>query len=235
MAAAGDNRRARLLRLGTGLAFLAVVAVAVLIVIAGSGDGSGGDTHVEGTRAVDKLLHGIPQYGLVLGDPEAPVELLEFGDLQCRLCRHYAEDILPPIIQGPVRKGQVQLAFLNFVILGPQSTSAGAAALAAGEESHGWNYLELFYRNQGEEESGYADEDFLTAIAKASGVKNLEAWRKRRELVTPEVEATTGDAERHGFTGTPTFMIQGPGTKGFETLGTPETTSALEEAIGDAE
>jgi protein-disulfide isomerase len=235
MAAAEDNRRTRLLRMGAGLAFLAIVAVAVLIVIDGSGGGSGGDTHVEGKRAVNGLLRGIPQYGLILGDPEARVELLEFGDLQCPLCRHYAEDILPPIIEGPVRKGQVKLAFLNFVILGPQSAAAGAAALAAGEESHGWNYLELFYRNQGEEESGYANEEFLTAIAKASGVKHFDFWRRRRELVTPEVEATTRDAHRRGFTGTPTFTINGPGTEGFETLGTPETTSALEEEIRDAE
>ena len=55
---------------------------------------------------------------------------------------------------------------------------AGAAALAAGEQGAGWNYLELFYRNQGEENSGYATDEFLTAVAKAAGVKNIATWKR---------------------------------------------------------
>src|SRR4051812_19499591 len=164
--AAENHRRTRLLRIAAGALFLAIVAVVVLIVVQSSSSKSGGDVHIEGANRVNRMLKGIPQYGLLLGDPKAPVELVEFGDLQCPVCRGYAEDILPPIIEGPVRKGKVKISFRNFTIIGPESASAGAAALAAGEESRGWNYLELFYRNQGEEDSGYADEDFLSAVAK---------------------------------------------------------------------
>jgi protein-disulfide isomerase len=228
---AENDRRQRLLQLAAGAVFLAIVAVAVLIVVNSSKGGSGGDLQVEGVREVDKMLRGIPQYGLLLGDEKAPVELIEFGDLQCPVCRGYAGNILPPIIQKRVRSGQVKISFRNFAIIGPQSGPAGTAALAAGEEHLGWNYLELFYRNQGEENSGYADEDFLAAIADAAGVKHMAQWEKRMELVAFEIGYTTREAEKLGFTGTPSFAIRGPGTDGVETLGTPGSTQALEEAI----
>jgi protein-disulfide isomerase len=230
-----SSSRTRLLQMAAGAAFLAIVALAVLIVVGNSGSSAGGDpTNVEGSREVDRMLQGIPQYGLILGQEAAPVELIEFGDLQCPVCRHYAEKILPPIIEGPVREGRVKLAYCNFVILGDQSAAAGTAALAAGEESRGWNYLEIFYRNQGEEESGYADEEFLRAIARAAGVKHMDAWDKRRKALEFEPGATTELARRLGFSGTPSFAIRGPGTHGLTPLGTIATTGDLEDAIEEA-
>jgi protein-disulfide isomerase len=229
------SRRTRLLQMAAGAIFLAIAALAVLIVVGNSGRSAGGDpTHVKSSREVDRMLRGIPQYGLILGREDAPVELIEFGDLQCPVCRGYAEKILPPIIEGPVREGKVKIAYCNFVILGEQSAAAGAAALAAGEESRGWNYLELFYRNQGEEGSGYADEEFLRAIAKAAGVKHMDAWAKRRKTLDYEPGATTELARRLGFSGTPSFAIRGPGTDGLTPLGTLATTGDLEDAIEEA-
>lgn len=236
--ASESGRRTRLLRVAAGAVFLAVAALAVLIVVNNSGSnagaGGGDPTHVKGAREVNKMLRGIPQYGLILGREDAPVELVEFGDLQCTVCRHYAEEILPPIIEGPVREGKVKLAYCNFVILGDQSAAAGTAALAAGEESLGWHYLELFYRNQGEEGSGYADEEFLRAIAKAAGVKHMDNWDKRRKALDFEPGATTELAHELGFSGTPSFAIKGPGMNELEPLGTLATTADIEEAIEEA-
>ena len=89
----------------------------------------------------------------MLGDPKAKVELIEYGDLQCPVCKAYSEEVLPQIIENQVKKGKAKLIFRNFTIIGPQSAPAGAAALAAGAQGRGWNYLELFYRNQGKENS----------------------------------------------------------------------------------
>ena len=226
-------RRTRLLQMAAGAVFLVVAVVLVLIVINASSGGEG-DTTIEGAASVDRELQGIPQEGLVLGDPKAPVELIEFGDLQCPVCAGYAEEILPPIIEGPVKQGQVKIAFRNFTIIGEQSATAGAAALAAGKQKRGWNFLEIFYRNQGEENSGFADDAFLKAVAKAAGVKNIAKWNQDRAKLIGEVENTTDQAQDLGFSGTPSFAIQGPSTNGLEVLGTPESTEALEEAIDQA-
>jgi protein-disulfide isomerase len=226
---AEPERRQRLLQLAAGAAFLAIAVILVLIVV--NSGGSGGDAKIEEKGEVNRLLAGIPQEGMVLGDLKAPVELIEFGDLQCPVCAGYAKEILPPIIENQVKNGEARIDFRNLVIIGEESIPAGAAALAAGEQSRGWNYLELFYRNQGAERSGYVTDEFMEAVAKAAGVKNLAKWNQDRKQLTGEVEKTTAEAGKLGYSGTPSFAVEGPGAKGLELLGTPESTGALEEAL----
>jgi protein-disulfide isomerase len=231
----GADRRSRLLRLAAGAAFLTLAAVLVLIVITAAGNGDGGDTDIEDGAAVAKLLDGIPQRQMTLGDPGAPVELIEFGDLQCPVCAAYSEDVLPEIMETQVRKGRVKIDFRNLTIIGPESVGAGAAALAAGEQGRGWSFVDLFYRNQGDENSGYADDDaFLRAVAKVAGVRNLAKWDAERAEMTGEVEETSQEAANLGFDGTPSFAIKGPLTGGVKLLGFPESAGELEEAIEEA-
>jgi protein-disulfide isomerase len=230
------DRRTKILQLGAGAVFLVIVAVVVLIV-ANSGGSSGGDaSNLKEIPAVDSLVQGVPQNGMTIGDPSAKVELIEYGDLQCPVCKAYSEEVLPQIIENQVKSGQAKITFHNFTIIGPQSLPAGAAAIAAGEQGRGWNYLELFYRNQGQENSGYATDEFLTAVAKGAGVKDIARWEKERESekVTGEVEATTEQAQNFGFTGTPSFAIKGPNSNGTELLGTPSSPEEFEEAIKKA-
>jgi protein-disulfide isomerase len=227
-----QERRRRLLQLGSAAVFLAVIAVAVLIVVSGSESGGGS----EGGSEIQKELQGIPQAGLVLGQPTAKVTLFEFGDLQCPVCKAYSEEIVPTVIDSRVRTGQAKIEFRNFTIISEQSAPAGAAAIAAGKQGRGWNYLDLFYRNQGTEGSGYVTDSFMTDIAKAARVPDIAQWNRDRKSksVRSEVSRTTGEAQRLGFNGTPSFAVKGPHSSGLETLGTPGSASALEAAIDQA-
>ena len=227
------DRRKKLTQLAAGAVFLVLAVVLVLIVVNSSSD-DGGDTELEGAAEVSQELRGIPQREMVLGDPSAPVELIEFGDLQCPVCAGYAEEILPPIIENQVKNGEVKIEFRNFTIIGPQSVDAGAAALAAGAQGRGWNFVELFYRNQGGENSGFADDAFLEAVAEGASVEDIEKWNEDRANSVAEVEATSAEARQLGLEGTPTFAIRGPNTDGIEVIGTPGSTGALEEAIEEA-
>jgi len=230
------DRRTRLLQMGAGAVFLVIVAVVVLIVVNSSSSGSGGDTKLEEVPVVDKLLQGISQENLELGDSNAPVTLYEYGDLQCPVCKAYSEEVLPQIIESKVKQGEVKIIFRNFLIIGPDSTPAGASAIAAGKQGRGWTYIELWYRNQGEENSGYVTPEFMEAIAKGAGVKDLAKWNEEREntKVIAEAKNTSAEAQKFGFTGTPSFAIKGPGAKGMELLGTPGSASSLEESIEEA-
>lgn len=232
------DRRARLLQFGAGAVFLVIAVVVVLIVVAGSASKSGGDaSNLKEVAEVEKILSGMPQEGLTLGDPKAPVELIEYGDLQCPICKEYSEEFLPDIIDGQVKQGQAKITFRNFVIISEESYPAGTAALAAGKQGLGWNFIELFYRNQGEERSGYVTNEFLTSIAKGAGVANIKQWNKERnsKALLKEVEATTTEASgKLGFNGTPSFAIKGPGTNGLELLSTPQSVGAFEAAISNA-
>ena len=228
-----QDRRKKLLQVGAGAAFLAVVVVVVGIVIASSGDDGGDASNVKNAALVEEELTGLDQKGLVLGDPNAPVEVVEFGDLQCPVCKAASEEVLPPVFEGAVASGDAKISFRNFVIISQESEPAGAAAIAAGEQGRGWNYLELFYRNQGREASGYVTDEFLTAIAEGAGVPDMARWNQDRNSakVKGEVKKSHEEAVRMGLTGTPTFMIKGPNTDGLELIGNVGSADELESAI----
>ncbi len=236
--AAGSDRRTRLLQLSAGGVFLAIIIVVVVIVVAGSGGSSsgGGAGNFTEKAQVEELFAGIPQNATILGDPKAPVRLYEYGDLQCPICKDYSEEILPEIIENQVKNGEANITFRNYVIIGPQSIPAGEAALAAGAQGKGWSYIETWYRNQGEERSGYATDEYIESLAEYVGIPDMAKWKQEFQSgkYKKQVEATTRQAEKLGFTGTPSFSIEGPKSNGLELLGTPETTGDLEEAIEKA-
>ena len=141
--------------------------------------------------------------------------------------------MLPELIASKVRTGEARIEYRNFPILGDESVTAGTAAVAAGEQDRGWELIELFYKNQGVERSGYVTEDFLKSIAKGAKVADIPRWDRDRESgrVGAVVQGTATEAERLGFGGTPSFAVEGPGTKGLEPLGTPGSLGEFEEAI----
>jgi protein-disulfide isomerase len=233
--AEGRERRRKLLQLGSAAAFLAVVVILVAIVVAAN-DSSGGDAgNVQHAEEVEGLLAGIPQKGLLLGEPGAKVTLVEFGDLKCPFCKAFSEQVVPKVIESKVRGGEAKIEFRNYTIIDEQSKPAGAAAIAAGEQGRGWQFIELFYRNQGDETKPYVTDEFLTAIAKKAGVEDLGRWNRERrsKRVLDEVSQTTKEAEELGFEGTPSFAVEGPGSSGLETV-EPDETQELEEAIENA-
>ncbi|HVV91007.1 MAG TPA: thioredoxin domain-containing protein [Solirubrobacterales bacterium] len=236
--AAGGERRTRLLQLAAGGVFLAIIAVVVVIIVVSSGSSSGGDaSNVEHVAEVEKIVKGIPQEKLTLGKSTAPTTLYMYGDLQCPVCKEYIEEVLPEIISTQVKGGKLKLTYRDFIIIGEESIPAGEAAYAAGEQGKGWNFIETFYRNQGEERSGYVTEEFIESIGKAAGVPDMARFNKERKSgkFKKEVESTTNQASTtFGFTGTPSFAVEGPSSHGIELVGTPETQQALEERIEKA-
>lgn len=229
------ERRKRLLQVGSAAVFLAIVIVAVLIVVNQS-ESDGGDTSLESVATVSGELKGIPQNGLTLGDPSAKVTLAEFGDLQCPVCKGFAEEVVPEVIDSKVRSGEAKIEFRNFTIINEESVPAAAAAIAAGKQGRGWNFVELFYRNQGIEAAGYVTDEFLTEIARGAGVPDIAQWNRDRQsdIVLRQVKSETDEAESLGLSGTPSFVITGPSAQGKEVLGTPGSAGALNEAIDAA-
>jgi len=226
--------RQRLIQIASAAAFLAVCAVAVLVVVSMAGGGSGGDTELEDVAVVGHELRGIPQRDTVLGDPEAKVKVVEYGDLQCPVCRQFSIETAPDLIDQAVRPGTASYELRQWTVIGPQSVDAARAALAAADQDRYWNYVELFYRNQGAEESGYVTDEFLTAIARDAGVPDIERWNRDRHApgLKAVLERTDAEAGRLGLRGTPSFVVEGPG--GRQTLSVP-TFGDLEAAIDAVE
>ena len=204
--AEAEHRRRRLIRLGIVLLAAAFI-VGVLVVVSQSGDDSGGP--VEGGEEAAALYAGIPQRGNVLGDPDAQGRMIEFADLQCPFCAQYSGDVLPEVVGRYVEPGDVRLELDLIGILGPDSERAARAAEAAGLQNKMWQFADVFYRNQGIENSGYADEGFIRDIAEA--VPGLDADRMIADMDSPTVERRLARAQSRaqqlGVAGTPTFFV----------------------------
>lgn len=235
--AAAEARRRRLLQLGVGGGLLAVIVVVALIAISQSGGGGSGGSaaSITDVDVIAKQLQGIPQRGNILGDPKAKVTVVEYGDPQCPVCKLFSEQVVPTLISGPVRSGEADYEFKPWLIIGPQSKPAAEAALAAGEQGRFFNFIDLFYRNQGAENSGYVTDAFLNAVAKGAGVPNLDAWNSARASSkwSSVLSQINGEATKLGFHGTPSVLVTGPGgRKLFTSIPTEAAIAAAIKAVG---
>jgi protein-disulfide isomerase len=213
--AAKAARRTRLTQLGIAAAVV-VVAIVVIAVVASGGSSkappkSGSSAEKQAVTAVNSDIAGIPQSGNTLGSPTAPVTLVYYGDLQCPICRQFTLGALSPIIQKWVRSGKLRIEYrsLETATREPETfRTQQTAALAAGKQAKMWNYLELFYHEQGEEDSGYVTEAYLQSLARQAGL-NTSQWTSDR--TNPEygnqLAADAQSANNQGFNGTPSFLV----------------------------
>jgi hypothetical protein len=186
----GVDQRRRLGLLGAAVLGAAAIVVVLILVSSGGGEGGGAGRPIEDAGTVNRLFDGVPQSGLTLGKPDAPVTMVEFADLQCPFCADYAITALPEIVQRYVRTGKVKLELRLIAIIGPDSGKARKAAAAAALQNRLWNYSELFYRNQGQENSGYVTDPFLRSLA--SAVPGLDAKRVMSERTGSTVRRQLG-------------------------------------------
>jgi len=205
------GKRTRLLAVVAAAVAGAAVAIVASIVTSSSTDKSG---ELRGASEVRSLMRGIPQRGYTLGRSDAPATLIEFVDLQCPYCAQLARDGLPAIIANEVRSGRLRLELRILSFLGPDSQTAARFAAGAARQNRVWQFTELFFRNQGRENSGYVTEDFLRKVAGA--IDGLDVDRALAFSRTPEseddLERANSEARKLGVTATPTlFLVQGGG------------------------
>ena len=208
--AARETRRRRAWQLG-GVAAVAAIAVVIAAAVSSSGGSTESPPDTDGAQAA-ALFQGIPERNGVLGDPDAPLTITEFVDLQCPFCARVSTTTLPTIVDDYVRSGKVKLEARTLHFLGPDSTVA--AQVAAGAERQGklWPFLEVFYANQGRENSGYVTDAFLRRVATAAGVDAAEALGQANGAFAPRrLDRANAEGRRLGVDSTPTLVVSGNG------------------------
>jgi protein-disulfide isomerase len=165
---------------------------------------------------ITALLAGIPQSTNALGQPAAPVTLEYFADLQCPYCRDFSLEVLPSIIERWVRAGRLRIEYraLETATHDPEVFMAQqVAALAAGKQERAWHFVETFYAEQGEENSGYVTDMYLQGIASQATGLDLARWAtdRRDPQLASEIASDARAAENAGLTGTPSFLIGASG------------------------
>lgn len=189
-----------------------MVEILVAVSVGGGEDDGPSSAGLSGATESAELLEGIPQDGAFLGAPDAPVVLVEYGDLQCPFCADWSTQSFPTIVEEYVRPGDVRLEFRGLTFLdGAFGTTdfeeALRAALAAGEQGKFWNMLELLYANQGAEGSGWVTEELVGEIAASIPGLDVDQMLEAREseATSASIAQMAARAEVSGVNGTPAF------------------------------
>jgi hypothetical protein len=162
-----------------------------------------------------QLLAGIPQHGAELGERGAPVTVQFFGDLQCKDSRQVMLGALPILIRRWVRPGKVRIVYRS-----TETDTKGAggrvefrdqqgAAMAAGRQNRFWNFIDVFYREQRPEFTGYVTERFLHLIAVQAGL-DMTRWQAAREPFwrwEDDLNADESLGKARHMVSTPSFLV----------------------------
>jgi protein-disulfide isomerase len=210
-----------------------IVIVAIVVSQSGSDSDDGGS---DGGAGVEQLFEGIPQDGLVLGDADAPAKVIEFVDMQCPFCAEFSERVTPQIIEEQVRAGELALELRVLPFLGADSETAALAAAATVPQDRLWQFADVFYANQGTENSGYVTDEFIDEIYGMT--PGLDAERADRDRSSAQAQRLTSQnlalAEELGVDATPTLLLVEPGEGPVELELSELSYAAFEDALASA-
>ena len=148
----------------------------------------------------------------ILGDPEAPITIVEFGDYQCHACYNWFHTHKPAVYDNYIATGKANLVFVDLAFLGRDSPIASQASYCAEDQGMYWQYHDLLYNSQEPQiDNGWANSERLKAFAfsldldteKFDSCLDSGKYSKR-------VQYNISEAKKHGAKATPTFIIIGP-------------------------
>ncbi len=227
-------------------------AAAAVLVIAGLGIGlgvglSGGSSSslknvpvrgsltnaLSGAQQVQTLLKGIPQQGNVLGSPKAPVTVVEYIDLQCPFCQAFETQVMPTIVQRYVRTGKVRVEARIISFIGPDSQRGRLAALAAGQQNRLFNFADILYANQSQENTGWLSDSMIANAAASIPGLYVHVLLDNRNTGNVKDEAKRLDAEMKAdhVSRTPTVLVGKTGSQPQRVDVSTTDPSSLEAAI----
>jgi protein-disulfide isomerase len=157
----------------------------------------------------------------VLGDPSAPITIIEFGDYQCHQCYNWFHNTKPMIMRDYIETGKVNLIFVDFAFLGNDSYKASQATYCADDQNMYWEYHDFLYTSQESEiDNGWASSERLKAFAFNLNL-DMELFNECLDSnkYQQRVQYNFAEGKEHGVKGTPGFFIISPNFEPHEIRG----------------
>ena len=144
----------------------------------------------------------------VLGQNDAPVTILEWGDYQCTYCYKFHRDTLDVIKEDFVDTGRVKIIFKDFPLNGQDSILAAEASYCAHDQGKYWEYHDELYGNWGGERTGWITRKSLESFASTVGLDLQEFGscldeRKHMERISQ----MHSFGREIGIDATPSFLV----------------------------
>ena len=209
---------------------LGVIVIAIIAGVATSLSASTSETvnlDMGRTHGTISTAMGSP----ILGDPSAPITIVEFGDYQCHQCFNWFHNTKPELTRDYIETGKVNLVFVDLAFLGSDSPKAAQASYCAEDQEMYWDYHDLLYASQESTiDGGWADSERLKAFAFSLGL-DMELFESCLDSgkYSKRVQHNIQQARDHGVRGTPGFFIVGP--DGQQQLGGAQPFSVFKQIL----
>lgn len=209
---------------GKGTSPLLVILVIVLVFFTGylffkvkklekSGETAGNVVQQVGQQqpAPGTKVNVDPGHLPVLGNKNAPVTVIEFGDFRCPFCEKLFTDVEPNLKKDYIDTGKVKFYFRHYAFLGPASTVAANAAECANEQGKFWGMHDYLFQHQpNESDTSMYTTDNMTSAAGQLGMntsqfQNCLDGKKYDKNVTDDLNA----GQKVGVQGTPSTFVNG--------------------------
>lgn len=144
----------------------------------------------------------------IVGDPEAPVTIIEYASMTCPHCRTFHLEVYPVIREKYIDTGIAKMYFREFPF-DPAAAAAFMLAECAGEDKY-FSMIDVLFEQQSVWKSGKVIDELLK-IAKLAGFtqESFNACLKNQQLLDNVLAIQKKAAEDYGVDATPTFFING--------------------------
>lgn len=150
----------------------------------------------------------------VLGDVNAPIQIVEFSDYKCPYCKIWTEDVFPRLKSEYIDTGKANFVYVDMAFLAPDSVMAALAGetLYQMNPEYFWTYHELMTELQGDKHTEWATYSFITKLVeKEMPEVPLEQFKEdlKSEKYIQNVKRDLDIADKQGVNGTPTVFVNG--------------------------
>lgn len=201
---------------------LAVLVVSLLGYILASPRGSNqaAPQQAEKESPLAKLARRAPGDPLALGNPTAPVVMLNYGDFRCPFCAKFSRDIEPELVKRYVDEGVLRLEWRDFPIFGEESLEAAKAGRAAAAQGKFWQYLGAIYQEAPPRGHPSLPHDKLVDYAQQVGITDIPKFEADMNDPTTvaAIQADESEGSEVGVSSTPTFLVNGRPILGTQPL-----------------
>ena len=184
--------------------FLAIPIIIGIVI------GIGLTLNLESTPNDSSILNkeNLMQGSTILGNPDAKITIVEFGDYQCTFCYKFHDETMKKIDQAYIKTENVNFVYKDFPLNGPQSILASEASYCAQKQNKFWEYHDTLYNNWGGENTGWITKNVLLGFA--NDIKlDLDSFSQCLE--NSEFKKKVLDNEQFareiGIDATPSFLI----------------------------
>jgi len=171
--------------------------------------------------------------GVVMGEPDAPVTMIEYASLTCGACGAFHNQVLPTLKEEYIEPGQVRLVFREMLTPPPQLAAQASTLARCGEDEY-FEVAAAIFRGQ---RQMFTASNPLAALRRIAASVGFDAQEFNAcvtdETYRSQVEAAMQAANEDEVNSTPTFIINGERFVGLRN--TEQMRAILDRKLAEAQ